>query len=236
MKTGGRSHCLVLAAFMCASTPAIHAAEVVASGITIPFFDAAGKLTHRMTASHGTKAGTSQQLQDVELVYFSEREPNVIVQKVLATDATWDDKKELLTGRGKIVVATEENRITGEGFDFALGTGLLHIQRDFKMDNAELLVSSTRATVELMVERAGEDVKVRDVKRCEAIGNLEIVVQPTAKKHYDFVRAYSERAIYFGATRIIEVPQQIRYVKPDGHEATSNTLTIKLARPAAKKK
>lgn len=236
MRTGGPSHRVALAAFVCASALAAQAAEIAASGITIPFFDAAGKLTHRMTAARGTKAGTAQQLQEVELVYFSVREPNVIVQKVLATDATWDDQREILTGRGKIVVATEENRITGEGFDFALGTGLLHIQHDFKMDNAELLVTSRRATVELMVERAGEEVKVRDVKRCEAVGDLEIVVQPTAKKHYDFVRAHSERAIYSGATRIIEVPQQIRYVKPDGHEATSNTLTIKLAQPAPKKK
>jgi hypothetical protein len=207
--------------------------ELNASGISVPFFDPAGKLTHRMIASHGSMAGNLQHLQEVELVYFSATEPNVIVQKLIAADATWDDKKEVLSGRGPILVATEENRLTGEGFDCALATSVLHIHRDFKMENVELVVTSDRATVDLLVERTGEDVKVRDVKRCEAIGHLQIVVQPTAKKRYDFVKAFSEIAIYDGAKRTIELPRQIRYLKKDGREVVSNTLTIKLPPPKA---
>jgi hypothetical protein len=202
--------------------------EVNATGISIPFFSPAGKLTHRLTATHGTKAGELQKLKEVELVYFSATKPNEIVQKLVATDATWDDKKEVLRGDGALLIATEENRITGDGFDFTLATALVHIHRQFKMENSELLVTSDRATVELIMERNADETKVRDVKRCEATGHLEIVVQPTAKKRYDFTKAYSETAIYEGATRVIEFPQTVRYTRKDGTPASSNMLTIKL--------
>ena len=207
--------------------------ELTASGISVPFFDSAGKLTHKLVAKSGTMAGALQQLHEVELVYFSPTDPNVIVQKLIAADATWDDKREVLAGRGPILVATEENRLTGEGFDCALATSKLNIHRNFKMENVELVVTSDRAIVDLLVEREGEDVKVRDVKRCEAIGNLQIVVQPTAKKRYDFVQARSEYAVYDGAKRTIELPREIRYLKKDNREVVSNTLTVQL--PPVKK-
>jgi hypothetical protein len=79
----------------------------------------------------------------------------------------------------------------------------------------------------------GDDVKVTDVKRCEAIGHLLIVVTPTAKNRYDFTRAQSERAIYEGASRVVEFPERVRYTRRDGTDATSNSLTIKLP-PAGK--
>ena len=141
----------------------------------------------------------------------------MIVQKLEATEATWDKKKETLVGRGPIVVATLENRLTGEGFDFTLATSLLHIHRDFTMTNAEALLTSDRATVELIVER-GEDVKVRDVKRCEAIGNLHIVIQPTAQKRYLFKEAFSDLAIYDGVTKNVVLPNPTRTLKLDGGE------------------
>lgn len=207
--------------------------ELNASGITFPFFDEHGKLTHRLTAKTGTKAGELQNLQEVELHYFSATEPNVIVQKLRAADATWDAKKELLAGTGPIEVATEENRLTGVGFDFALGTSLLRIHREFKMENDEVIATGDHASVELIVQRAGERVKVRDVKRCEVVGHLQMAVQPTAKKRYDFTRAHSERAIYDGGKRVIEFPERVRYTRKDGTDATSNSLTVKLP-PAGK--
>ena len=223
-------------ALVCGGALGARDLEFTATGISMPFFDAGGKLTHRLTAQQGAKAGELQNLRTVELVYFSPAEPNVIVQKLIANDAMWDARREILAGRGPIVVATEQNRITGDGFDFALATSLLHVQRDFKMENSELVVTSDRATVELIVQRAGEAVRVSDVKRCEAVGHLEIVVQPTAKKRYEFVRAFSELATYDGSTQKIELPQPIRYRRKDGSEAHSNRLTIDLApKPPAKK-
>jgi hypothetical protein len=203
------------------------AAELSASGISIPFFDDAGKLTHKIVAKTGTKSGHVQKLQAIEIHYFSASDPNVIVQKVEAADATWDDKKETLVGRGAIAIATVENRLTGEGFDFALATSLLHIHRKFTMTNREVVLTSDRATVELIVQRAGEEVKVRDVKRCEAIGHLEIVVQPTATKTYPFEKAFSEIAIYDGPSQTVTLPKPIRTVHK-GREGRVNTMTINL--------
>jgi hypothetical protein len=207
--------------------PLMNAAEVSASGISIPFFDDAGRLTHKMLAKVGTKSGQLQKLQEIEIHYFSATDPNVIVQKLEAEDATWDDKKETLVGRGPIVVATVENRLTGNGFDFALATSLLHIHENFTMTNREVIVTSDRATVELIVERAGDNVKVRDVKRCEAIGHLQIVVQPTATKTYPFEKAFSEIAIYDGSQQTVTLPKPTRTVNKR-RESTVNTLTINL--------
>lgn len=208
--------------------------ELRAQGISVPFFDPAGRLTHRLEAKRGTKAGELQELREVELVYFSAAQPDVIVQKLVAADATWDERKELLVGRGAITVATEENRLTGEGFDFALATSRLHIHRNFKMENVELVLTSDRATVDLMMERAGDEVKVRDVKRCEAIGNLRIVVQKTARRTYRFDEAVSDLAIYESATQLVTLPHPVRYFKAGKPAGGSETTEIHVGPKPAK--
>lgn len=203
-------------------------AQLSATGISIPFFDHEGKLTHRMMAKSGIKSGSLQQLVGIEIHYFTPNDPTVIVQKLEADEATWDDKKETLVGRGPIVVATVDNRLTGVGFDFALASSLLHIHRNFTMSNREVLLTSDRAKIELVVDRAGEDLKIRNVERCEAIGNLHIVVQPTAQKKYRFKEAFSDLAIYDGVTQVISLPHPTRTLQPEGGEGHFETLTVNL--------
>jgi hypothetical protein len=218
-----------------AALPAGRAAEMKASGISLPFFDAAGKLTHRLLAKTGTMAGGLQKLHGVELQYFSPTDPSLVVQKLEAGEATWDEKEETLMGRGSIVVATIENRLTGNGFDFTLATSLLHIHRNFTMTNAEASLTSDRATIELIVERSGdEEVKVRDVKRCEAIGNLHIVIQPAAQKRSHFKEAFSDLAIYDGVTKIVELPNPTRTLKLDGGEGRFKRMEFLLTDQAKK--
>ena len=216
------------------AAPLVAAVEVAATGISVPFFNAAGKLTHRMMARTGTKSGNVQKLRGVEIHYFSLTDPKLIVQKLEAAQATWDDRKETLVGDGPVVVATEENRLTGDGFDFALATSLLHIHRNFRMENSDVIVTSDRATVELIVERAGENVKVRDVRRCDAIGNLHVLVQPAAQKNYRFKEAFSDLASYDGLTRIVLLPHPTRTIQLDGGEGRFRTLTIDLKDQAKK--
>lgn len=214
------------------------AAEFSATGISLPFFDAHGRLTHRLLAQRGVKNGALQQLERVELVYYSATAPDSIVQKVTAADATWDEQRETLTGRGTITVATEANRLTGEGFDFAFATSLLHIHRKFTMTNRMVVLTSDRATVELIVEQQGDERKVRDVKRCEAIGQLHLVVQPGAPPGFAFEEAWSERAIYDGATQVVTLPEPTRYVVKGekGRLGEAKTMTFDLkAKPADRK-
>jgi hypothetical protein len=205
-----------------------HAAEVTATGISIPFFNTGGKLTHRMLAKSGTKSGDLQQLHGIEIHYFEPSDPKVIVQKIEAAEATWDGRKETLVGRGPIAVATEENRLSGDGFDFSLATSLLRIHRNFEMANREVLLTSARANIELIVDRKDEDVKVRDVKGCEAIGALHVVVQPTAQKKYGFKEAFSDLAIYDGATQVVSLPHPTRTLQTEGGQGNFNTFTINL--------
>jgi hypothetical protein len=209
-------------------------AEVSATGISIPFFNDAGKLTHRMMAKSGVKTGPLQALRGIEIHYFAPHDPKVVVQKIEAADATWDDRKGLLVGSGQIVVATVESRLDGDGFDFALATSLLKIHRNFTMTNPEVRLTSSRANIELVVEQSADQLKVRDVKRCEAIGNLHIIVQPPAQPKYRIKEAFSDLAIYDGATQIISLPHPTRTIQRDGGRGHFDTFTINL-RDEAKK-
>jgi hypothetical protein len=216
-------------AFLIAGAGAF-AVELAASGISMPFFNEAGKLTHKLIASRGTLVGSVQRLEQVEINYFSPTDPNVIVQKILADEATWDEKKEVLTGTRSITVATEETRLTGEGFEFVLATSRLRIHRNFRMENSEMILTSERAVAELLVAKSGDTVQVRDIKWCDAIGDLKIAIQPTATREYPFKTAFSDTAHYDGATKIVTLPTAIRSVDRKGQESRINKMEIKLGR------
>lgn len=220
------SHVFLVIATLMASDA--RGARFTATGISVPFFNDAGELTHRMIAASGTRAGDVQNLQSIEIHYFAPDDPNTIVQKLEASEATWDDTKGTLVGRGPVVLATVENRLTGDGFDFSLETSLLQIHRNFTMNNREVRLTSDRAKIELIVDQAGDELRVRDVKRCEAIGNLHIVVQPTAQKKYRFEEAFSDLAIYDGVTQVVSLPHPTRIIHPDGGEGRFNTFMINL--------
>lgn len=204
--------------------------EFTVSGLTLPFVDPSGRVTHRLTAKTGTKSGDVQQLRGVELQYFSATEPGIVTQTLTADEATWDERRETLAGRGRIVVTTAENKLTGEGFDFAVATSRLHIQRDFSMANSELVLTSDRAVIDLLVEKTGENLKVRDVRRCEAIGNVVITVLPTATKDYRFEQAFSEIGIYDGLERRVTLPKPTRTLYR-GAEGTIQTFSFRLKPP-----
>src|SRR5688572_33294936 len=91
----------VFRVLLCVAAPSLldgRSAEVSATGISIPFFSDAGKLTHRLLAKSGTKFGDKQNLHGVEIHYFELSDPNVIVQKIEAAEATWDANNETLVG------------------------------------------------------------------------------------------------------------------------------------------
>lgn len=213
------------------------AVELAASGLAVPFFNDAGKLTHKIIAERGTMIGQLQHLKHAQIEYYAGGDPKRVVQRLVAAEAMWDEKKELLSGSGPIAVATEANQLSGVGFDFALSTARLNIHREFTMTNRELRLTSDRATVDLILQRQDERVNVSDIKRCEALGHLRIKIRPTATQTYHFEEAYSDRAIYDGATHTITLPHTIRFLRA-GRESTANHFEIKLderTRPAARK-
>jgi len=198
---------LLMTLLVLAELSPLQAAELVARGLSFPFFNEAGKLTHKISARHGAMTGGVQRLREVEIEYYAAGDPSRIMQRVTANEATWHEKAEVLEGAGAVTVETEENRITGEGFRFELPRSQLLIHRDFTMTNREVRLTSDRAVVDLVLQRDEDDVKLRDVKRCEAIGNLHVRVLPTAAKKYDFDELRSERAVYDGAAHIIYFPE-----------------------------
>lgn len=200
---------LVLAALL---APALRAADVSASGITFPIFDASGRRMHVLRAERGTLRGHLHTLTGVELVFFSADQSDRVVQRIQAQRATWDVAKETLTGDGRVVVTTDFSRLSGEGFDFTLATSLLRFHRAFSLENSEVKLTSDRAVAELVTHGTGASVRVSDVKRCEAQGSLVVTVLPTARNKYVCDQAFSEIAIYDGATRTIELPQPTRTV------------------------
>ena len=84
------------------------------------------------------------------------------------------------------------------------------------------------------MEQSAADFKVRDVKRCDAIGNLHLVVQPAAQSKYRIKEAFSDLAIYDGVKQIIRLPRPTRTLQADGGTGHFETLAINL-RDEAKK-
>lgn len=217
-------------ALACLLPISTRAAVISAGGISLPVFDATGKLTHKVLAKRGSMTSTGQALQGVEVQLFSPTDPTVIVQTLEADDAVWDPKKQTLSGQGNIVVTAADNRLRGEGFDFSLLTSRLQIHRSFSLQNAELTLTSDRAMIDLVIEKENRDVKVRDVGRCEAEGNLVLRATPQSANKFKFDEAFSERAIYDGAARTVTFPGPVRSLLRD-YEMTSQTMTISLDPP-----
>lgn len=220
--------CLALALALVIGIPTARAVEFSVKGISLSFFDEQGKITHKLNAGRASASGVERTLHEVEIVYFSANNPDAIVQRLEAAEAVWDEKKETLSGRGAVRVTTGPTRLTGEGFDFALASSRLHIHREFTLTNPEVRLASDRAVVDLLVERSRDEVKFRDVKRCEAIGNLVITVQPTATQKYPFDKAYSEIAVYEGAGQTITLPQPTRYERAGKPAGGAQTMVIEL--------
>lgn len=232
---------LLLAFALLAGTvgPLVTGAELAARGLSFPFFDDTGKLTHKVTARHGTMTGAVRRLGEVEIEYYENGDPARVIQRVKAAAATWNETTEILEGPGAIAVETDENRLTGEGFRFELRRSQLHIHRDFAMTNREVLLTSDRAVVDLVLERSDEAVKLRDVKRCEAFGNLRVKVLPTATRKYTYDQADSERAIYDGVLHTIFIPQRADVLKNGRVSTVNDGIEYRLdekSRPAVKLK
>src|SRR5690606_30445443 len=111
--------------------PVGFAAEMIVTGIAVPFHDERGVPTHRLEAKRGQWRGAERQLEGVEIVYFAKNDPQRIVQRLKADEAIWNEREETLTGRGHVEVETEQSRLEGEGFDLALATSQLRIHRAF---------------------------------------------------------------------------------------------------------
>jgi hypothetical protein len=191
--------------------------EAAVSGMMVPFFDDAGRLTHRLYADRGASSGGLQRLQGVRIDFYTAADPKRVEQRVTTDEAVWDPKKETLTGSGRIAVETERTQLAGEGFAFVLATGRIDIHRQFSMTHPDSLLTSDRAEVDLVLQRDGDDVRLRDVKRVEAFGNLRVMIPPAVRKQVLGVEElFSERAIYDGATHTIHLPEKVRGKKSGG--------------------
>jgi hypothetical protein len=193
----------------------------------LPFFDPTGRLTHRLTAARAHNQGAVRRFEDVEVVYFSPNEPDRVIQRVRATDAVWDDTHDTLTGDGAINAETADSTLAGEGFAFALATSVLKIERNFKLTNAGFVLTSDRAVADLLIEKTATAVKLRDVKRCEAIGHLHVVSRGAARAKFHFDEAFSEKAIYAGQEKTLSFPNPVRTLSGKV-ESVSKTVFIDL--------
>jgi hypothetical protein len=206
--------------------------RLAATGISIPIFDEAGILTHRLTSERGTLAGAQYHLEGVELVTLSPTDPTRVVRRMRTVEANWDQRKEVLEGPGAVHVETEDTKLHGEEFRFELGTAQLTIARNFALANPDVVLNSDRAIVDLVIDREEDDVRVRDLKRFEAAGNLHVVVQPAAQARYNFDEAFSDRAIYDGASHTITLPNEVR-LRRDGQMGVTQRLDIELGERGA---
>jgi hypothetical protein len=221
-----QSKLLMVAALLLA--PCFRAAEITAVGISLPFFDDSGRPTHKITAQRGTLSGPMRTLTGVELVYFSATEPGRIIQRLQTSEATWDVRQEKLEGKGRLVVTTDEHRLSGEGFDFALPSSRLDIHRAFSLENSEIRLTSDRAIVDFQPGKGPVGTRPREVRRCEASGNLTVIVLPTARKKYPCEQAFSETAIYDGIAQTVVLPKPTR-ILAQGRESNVGQIAFDLS-------
>lgn len=206
------------------------AAELVLRGVSYPFFNEAGQLTHRINAASATKTGEQRKLSGVLIEYFAAGDTKRVTQRLTTPEATWNEARQALAGDSAIVIETDVNRLSGEGFLFTLPRSQVEIHRQFSMSTAEIDLTSDRASIDLVLEQAGQEesnVRVRDVKRCEAFGNLHVKVKPGAAGKHLADEAFSDRAVYDGATHTIEIPQSTKLLQK-GRTWTATSFTYVL--------
>ena len=201
--------------------------EFRADGLAVPFFNERGQLSHKLTAERGRMVASRHHLESVVIEYYSGTQPDLVVQRVQAERAVWDDGRQTLSGDGRVEVETEESRLAGTGFDFALDSAVLNIHRDFRLSTAEAVVTSERATVDLVLEREGETLRFRDIRRCIAERNVHIVIAAAERKRHGIDEAVSERVVYDGRARTITSPGTVRALRA-GRESTSATVNVQL--------
>lgn len=202
----------------------------------MPFFDADGRMTHKLLAARGAAAGEQRRLEEVQVVYFAADDPTRIVQRLTATDALWSEKAGTLSGSGTVKVDTEDNHLSGVGYDFALETSVLRIHREFRMSNDDCVLTGDRATANLVIERAGDALKLRDLRRCQVEGHLHFrATKPNPS--FPFQEAFTDLAIYDGVARTITMPHAVQTLG-NGHEGTTHSAVIRLEprRPASPKR
>lgn len=201
-----------------------HGAEVTVDGLSLPFFNEAGALTHKLVAKHGVATGETKQLEEAEILYFAADDPTHVIQRVAAATAVWNEKAGTLTGGGLVEVRTETSQLSGEGFDFTLATSVLHIQRTFRMANPDFVLTGDRATADLLIDKRGEQLKLRDVRRCEAEGDLHLVASSGHPSKLPFQEAFTDLGIYEGMAHTITLPHPIRFIDGTRHGVTHSAL------------
>lgn len=210
----------------CGGPALASAAEIAAQEISTPFYDEAGRLTHRITARRGVWRGEQQKLEDVEVLYY-DASKGPVPQRLRAREAIFDQKRNTLTGEGAVTVETGTSRLSGEGFDFALASSQLNIHRAFRLEHPDVVLTSDRAIITLAVEKAGAQVKLRDVQRCEARDNLHLVFSAAGRKKSQCDEAFSDLAIYDGVAQTVELPHRVRALR-DGVESQVGRVNFDL--------
>lgn len=205
---------------------------VKVEGLTIPFFDPAGRMTHKLTAKSGTLQGEDRVLHDAEELYFAADDSSKVVQRINAEEAVYSEKKQTLTGSGPLRVTTLASQLSGVGFDFSLGTSVLNLHRDVRMQDPEFVVTGDRGNAELVIEKTGDKLEYRGIRGAKFTGNLHLVTLKRGKK-IRIEEAFTDVAIFDGFTRTITLPNELREIGRDEKgkkiETTSKRATIELS-------
>lgn len=81
-----------------------------------------------------------------------------------------------------------------------------------------------------MVERSGTQMKVQDIRRCEAIGHVHLLAEKPGKE-IPFRTADTDLAIYDGNAGTITMPHAIRMEGKKGETLTSNRAVYQIDQP-----
>lgn len=224
----------VLVACLGAVACAARGMDVAVEGLSLPFFNRAGVLTHKLVAARGSMQGNLRRLEDARILYFAADDPKRVVQSVAAANAVWNEAAGTLTGDGPITVKTETNTLSGDGFDFALGTSILHLHHHVRLANSDFVLTGDRATADLVIAKSGDTLQLRDVRRCEVSGRLHLVALHPEAGSLPFRQAFTDLAVYDGLARTITLPHPVRTLNASGIGTTKSAVIRLTPAPSGK--
>ncbi|MCH6258810.1 hypothetical protein MLD52_19785 [Puniceicoccaceae bacterium K14] len=191
-----------------------------AKEITVPYFNKAGNLSHRLTAEKGNYGEGNPRLFQVVIEMFSGGEEQIEVGRIIADEAELVESENKIVGQGRAQYLSEEFDVQGYDFEIDLDTNTLLLKRDCTASNDEYDFKSVSMIVEYDESKT---VGYNGIRKLIAKEELEIFSKGIGTTEFD--EAYTELAIYDGLTGIIDFPEEVEFVR-DKQKGSLKNLKI----------
>ena len=180
--------------------------ELAVKGLTIPQFDASGRLLRRITAEHamGAVMGKSK-LENGVVEFFDPRQGEAARVATLSfKDAVYDPKSEIITGENGVVLHSAKGDFTGKGFIYDLGQNRLLLKSAVQLDLPQGRLTGNTAEVRLA---SGTKMDLALITEARVEGAVTMTRTPDTKLALE--KAATDKAVYRGSDETITLKSPV---------------------------